>query len=259
MKKRLSILTAMLIGLSLINTNAQPGPRNRGMGGPPSGPQFGGDMGKIFGEHKFFSAELEFHMNPSNATGEVTMPGRIAYLEGKSRFEMDMTQMKSAQMPPGAQMKQMGMDKMVAIGRPDKKINYIVYPGMQSYVENPIRDKDALKPDSDYTLEVTKVGRETINGHACEKNKVVSTDKEGKTHESTVWNATDLKSFPIKIESFEQSSTNIMLFKDVKFTKPEAGQFEPPAEFTKYDNLMTMMREQMMKQMGAEGFAIPGK
>ena len=257
MKKHLYILPALILGLALTTTHAQPGPRGRGMGGPPAGPQFGGDLGKILGEHKAFSANLEFHMNSGKAAEEVTMPGKLAYLDGKSRFEMNMAEMKSAQMPPeaAAQMKQMGMDKTIAIGRPDKKITYLVYPGMESYVENPIRDAEATKPESDFTIEVTKIGKETVDGHDCVKNKVVSTDKEGKTHESTVWNATDLKNFPVKIETAEQGNTVTMRFKDVKFAKPEAAQFDPPANLTKYDNMMSMMQEQMMKRMG--GGAIP--
>ena len=261
MKKQFCLLSALLVGFVLTTTHAQPGPRGRGMGGPPAGPQFGGDLGKIFGEHKAFTASLEFQMNASNASEAVTMPGKLAYLDGKSRFEMDMAEMKSAQMPPdaAAQMKQMGMDKTIAIGRPDKKTTCLVYPGMQSYVESPIRDAEAVKPESDFTIEVTKLGKDTVDGHACVKNKVVSTDKDGKTHESTVWNATDLKNFPVKIETSEAGSSVTMLFKEVKFARPDAAQFEPPADFTKYDNLMAMMREQMMKRMGGAGFAPPGQ
>ncbi len=260
MKKHPCLLSALILGFALTTAHAQPGLRSRGAGGPPSGPQFGGDLGKIFGEHKAFSANLEFHMNSGKAADEVTMPGKLAYLDGKSRFEMDMTEMKSAQMPAGAaaQMKQMGMDKTIAIGRPDKKITLLVYPGMQGYVETPIRDADATKPESDFTVEITKLGKETVNGHDCVKNKVVSTDKQGKTHESIVWNATDLKNFPVKIETTEEGSTVTMLFKDVKFAKPEAAQFEPPADFTKHDSMMTMMRQQMMKQMGDGAVMPPG-
>jgi len=36
---------------------------------------------------------------------------------------------------------------------------------------------------------------------SCVKNKVIVTDDKGDKHESTVWNATDLKNFPVKIET----------------------------------------------------------
>jgi len=39
------------------------------------------------------------------------------------------------------------------------------------------------------------------------------------------------------------------MFKNVKFSKPEASQFEPPTSLKKYDNMQSMMQEEMMKRM----------
>jgi hypothetical protein len=259
MKKHLALLTAVILGFTHSSSHAQPGMRGS-MGGPPPGPRLGGDMTKIFGENSAFSANLEMQTAGGAAGDAMTMPGKLAYLEGKSRFEMDMTQMKSSKMPPqaAAQMKQMGMDKMVAIARPDKKVSYLVYPGMEAYVENPIQDPDAAKSEADYKSEITELGQDTVDGHACVKNKVVVTDKDGKTHESTVWNATDLKKFPVKVETTEGGTTVTMLFKDVKLAKPDDGQFEPPSSFKKYDSMMTMMQQEMMKRMGGGAGMPPG-
>ena len=85
-------------------------------------PHFTGAMDKLFGENQSFSATLEMQM-ASTADGTITMPGKITFDSGKSRFEMDMTQAKGGQMSPdaGAQMKAMGMDRMVMIGRAGQK------------------------------------------------------------------------------------------------------------------------------------------
>jgi len=256
MNKYLVLLVTVIAGFTLSTAHAQPGMRG-GMGGPP-GPRLGGDMAKIFGENSAFSANLEMQSTGGPAADGMTIPGKLAYLEGKSRFEMDMTQMKSSRMPPQAaeQMKQMGMDKMVAISRPDKKVSYLIYPGMEAYVENAIQDPDAAKSEADYKIETTELGKDTVDGHACVKNKVVVTDKDGKAHESTVWNATDLKKFPVKVETTEGEMTVTMLFKDVKLAKPDAGQFDPPAGFKKYDSMMAMMQQEMMKRMGG-GMGMP--
>jgi hypothetical protein len=258
MKKYFVAIAALLAGFTISTAHAQPG-----MGGPrgsgPGGPKFGGDMAKIFGENSAFSANME--MQSSGNGDNMTMPGKLAFLEGKSRFEMDMTQMKSDRMPPGAadHMKQMGMDKMVAISRPDKKLTYMIYPGMKAYVEQPIQDPDATKPESDFKMETTELGKETVDGHACVKNKVVVTDKEGKAHESTVWNATDLKKFPIKIQTADEGTTVTMLFKNVKLEKPDAAQFDAPSDLKRYDSMMAMMREEMMKRMGGAMAPPPGQ
>jgi hypothetical protein len=153
-------------------------------------------------------------------------------------------------------MKSMGMDQMVTIARPDKKAAYLVYPGMQSYTEIQLSKADSAPTGSDYKVEITEIGKETVDGHPCVKSKYVVTDNDGVKHESTVWNATDLKKFPVKIQTTEQGDDVIMLFKNVSLNKPAASLFDPPAAFTKYDNVQQLMQQEMMKRMGG-GMGMP--
>ena len=179
------------------------------------------------------------------------MPGKISFDSGKSRFEMNMADVKGTKMPPNAieQMKAMGMDSMVSVSRPDQKAVYIIYPGMQSYVENPMTEP-ADEASADFKVETTELGKETVAGHDCVKNQVTVTGKDGQKHEFTVWNATDLKNFPVKMETLEQGRKGTMTFTDVSFKKPAASAFEAPADYKKYTNMQEMMRAVMMKQMG---------
>jgi hypothetical protein len=62
----------------------------------------------------------------------------------------------------------------------------MIYPGLQAYVQMPPPDPDAAKPASDFKSEATELGKETVDGHACVKNKVVVTDKAGTARQSTV-------------------------------------------------------------------------
>jgi hypothetical protein len=248
MKLKNLLIASLISTLTLPNLHAQPpgmgvGMRGGMMGGPP-GPHFGGPMAKLFEGNSAFSATLEFHTAGGPSGREITMPGKLEFLEGKSRFEMDMGQMQGASMPPQAiaRMQQMGMDKMTAISRPDLKVTYILYPGMQAYVANPAQDADASAPPSDYKVDITKLADETVDGHPCEKSKVVATDKGGAAHEFTVWNATDLNKFPVKIESTTDNGSSVtMFYKDIKLSKPDASEFEPPADFKKYDSVMELM------------------
>jgi hypothetical protein len=231
---------------------AQPGPRGGMMGGgSPQGPNLGGAMAKLFGENTSFSANLEFQLKP--ASGEpMNMPGKIAFDQGKSRFEIDMTKAMGSRMNAdnAAMMKSMGMDSMVMLSLPEKKVTLLVYPGLNAYVENPMKDNEGTNKLDQYKVEVTEISKETLDGHACIKNKVVVTDDKGATHESTVWNSSDLKMFPVRIESVEKGSSTAMLFKDIKLAKVDASQFDPPAGATKYNDMMTMMMEEMMKRRG---------
>lgn len=235
----------LVIGISAASLNAQPGPPM------PRGPHFGGAMDKLFGDSQTFSAMME--MQVKDSSGEtVTMPGKLMFDTGKSRFEVDMTKMSGSKMPKGGaeQMKQMGMDKLVMIGRPDMKMSYLVYPGFQSYIENPLQDSASTISPGDYKTEVTELGKETVDGHSCTKNKVVITGKDGEKQESTVWNATDLKNFPIRIQTVEAAGNMTMTFKDINVSKPDVNSFNPPSDYQKYDNIMQMMQEQMMKRIG---------
>ena len=250
MKTSIRLLIAIALGSSLITTHAQLG---RGPASSPSGPDLSGAMGKLFGEHPAFAADTNLRTKIGEAGKETIILGRLSYLDGKSRFELDMTQMKSAEFPPDVaeQMKQMGMDKMIIVSVPEKKVSYLIYPGLEAYTEIPTPSPDAAKRAADFEVKVTELGKEAVAGHGCLKNKTEVTDKEGKKREFTVWNATDQKKFPLKIETNQGNTNTVMQFKDVKFDRPEASQFEPPAAYKKYDSMMSMMQQEMMKRMGS--------
>src|ERR1041385_6673909 len=175
-KQTLFLLTSVLA----VACSLQAQPMMRG-----NGPKFTGSMAKLFGDNSSFTANVENQIDSASAQA-MTMPGKLAFDSGKSRFEMNLADAKGGQMQGAAEhMKAMGMDRMVMISRPDKKLTYQVYPGMTAYVESPLEDPDATKPESAFKIETTELGKETLDGHPCVKNKVVVTDDEGKKHEST--------------------------------------------------------------------------
>jgi hypothetical protein len=215
------------------------------------GPNYNSTMAKLFGNNPTFSADVEVQSGDS-AQSSTTIPGKMIVDGGKSRFEMNLADAKGGHITPDTaqRMKAMGMDKTVSISRPDLKLAYIIYPGLSAYVTTPSQDTDASKPDSSFKVETTELGKETVDGHPCIKNKKVVTDDQGKSHEATVWNATDLKDFPIKIVTSENGHDAIMLFKNVKTAKPDAALFDPPSDYKKYDSQQTLMMEEMKKRMG---------
>lgn len=249
MKKLLSF-TATILSLGLVPAFAQFGPR-------AGGPHFGGAMDRLFGKNQSFSTVVVFQMDGANGD-KTSMTGKMSFDTGKTRFEMNMSEMQGSKMPPGAaqQMKAMGMDAMITISRPDLKLTYLVYPGLNSYAEMPSQDSSGSVSPDDYKVETTELGKESVDGHDCVKNKVTVTDKEGVKHESTVWNASDLKDFPVKIVTNEGGNSVTMRYQNTAFVKPAASLFEAPADFTKYDSVQTMMQTEMMKKMGG-GAGLP--
>jgi hypothetical protein len=253
MKRSIPLLTLAISSLALFTAHAQFGGGAHGSSG--GNPNLTGAMLKLFGDNQVFTANLEFQISDTAAaTDAMTLPGRIKFDGGKCRFDMNMSDMKGGAIPPGAaaQFKAMGMDAVTAITRPDFKSAYLIYPGMQSYVVNPAPDNASTNLD-DYKMDATKIGEETLDGHACVENKVTVTEKDGTQHLSTVWNATDMKNFPIKIETNEENHKMIMLFTAVSFAKPDAALFDAPAGFTKYDSMQSLMQAVITKRMGSQG------
>src|SRR5258705_13866397 len=115
------------------------------------------------------------------------MATAYAVVKGNVRTEMDMSTMKGVKMPPEAvaQMKQMGMDRTISIYRGDKKLLYLVYPGLKGYCEiNPAAAQATDKTEQkEPKIEIAPIGKETVDGHPCVKNKITITSDDGKQHE----------------------------------------------------------------------------
>ncbi len=203
---------------------------------------------KLFGDNTAFSAKVEIQVLDSSQQELANVPMEFALLDKKVRMDVDLTKMKNKQMPPGAaeSLKQMGMAQVVNIMRPDKKLVYAVYPNMKAVLSQPLPGGD-----TEPKIEKTELGKETVDGHPCVKNKHVLTDDQGKKTEATTWNATDLKNFPVQIQTKDDENTSILKFKQVQLTKPDEKLFDPPADYTQYTNQADLQQAVMKKMMEA--------
>lgn len=218
--------------------------------GNVQGLQYDAATRKLFGENQNFASEMEITSNSSD--GNVTITSRMTASDSRCRFEFSVADIKGAQMPPdaAAQMKAMGMDRTVVISTDGGRNVMLVYPGLQSYVTMPVTQAMGAEGTvDDLKIEMTEIGSETVDGHKCAKNKVTVTDKQGTKHESTVWNAKDLRNFPVMIQTNEGGAATTMRFRNVSFDKPADTLFAPPAGYTQYPNMQTMMQQEMMKRM----------
>jgi hypothetical protein len=220
--------------------------------GQPNIPGMNAAMTKLFGNHTAFTATTTAKLLDDKQAEIMTMPMSYAVLDGKLRSEVDMTQLKSKEMPPeaAASLRQMGMDRMVSIVRPDKQVVIVVYPSLNAYAETPMDKGTAGKSAQDLKVESTKMGNETVDGHPCEKNKVIISTGGNDRQEAIVWNATDMKNFPVKMQMSQPNGTMIMTYSNIKFDKPDAKLFEPPAVFEKYDSVEKLMQTAVMKAIG---------
>lgn len=223
----------------------------------PGGSQTGMNaaMLKLFGETTNFTAKADVRLLEKGAKEPMTMLADFSMLDGKARMDLDMATLKSKQLPAEtlATFKAAGLDKLATIVRPDRKLIVLIYPSVRSYAEMPMSKQEAADMDRKYRIEKTKLGRETIDGHACDKTKAVVIADNGQKQEAIVWYAAGLKNFPLKMEMDQEQSTVVMQYRDVKLVKPDAKQFEAPTGFTKYGSIEQLMQSAMMKMLGGGG------
>lgn len=213
----------------------------------PGGGGLNASMLKLFGEHKAFSAQAEARVNASG--DEMFIPMDFVVLHGKLRMELDLSKMKSKQIPAeaAAMLKGMGMDRMVNVLLPEKKKMLVIYPALEAFAEMDMPDDAA---DTSDKQEVVEAGKETVDGHECLKHKVVTTDAKGKKQEGFTWNASDLKKFPVKMQFAEKDSTVVMTYKNINFTAPEEKLFAAPAGYAKHADIQSLMKSAVLKSLG---------
>ena len=192
-------------------------------------------MIRLFGDIKGFSAQAELQVLDSSQVEIITMPMKFALLDQKFRIETDAARVKNKNMPTGMTnaLKRWGLARVVSLIRPDKGLVYVIYPDQKALLRFPLPDDGGSATPK---ITRTAVGKELIAGHPCTKNKVVITAGHGQPVEATTWEASDLKGFPVQIQTQERGNTSLMRFRDIQLAKPEAAQFEPPSGYTEYSD-----------------------
>ena len=188
---------------------------------------------KLFSPLTAFSAKVETQSIDAYQQVLVKMPMELAALDGKVRLDIDLAQVQSKDFSAAtlATLKQSGLDRMVSLFRPDKKLNYIIYPGIQSYQEVAMTAGESEAYQKGLRLERTGQSKETVDGHPCTKSKSVVLNGTNAVLEATTWNAMDLSNFPVKIEMKEKGVTVRMRLSEAQFRKPDAKLFEVPAGY----------------------------
>jgi len=207
-------------------------------------------MAKFFGDNTAFTAAVTATILDAQGKESITMPMSYALLDGRIRSEVDMTQVKSKELEgSAASLRQIGMDRTVSIVRPDKQVVFVIYPSLRAYAEIPMAKDQNGNANQKYKIDSTPLGSETVDGHACQKNKVTVSGADGDKHEAIVWNASDLKNFPVKMQMMQAGVTTLMKYSNIKFDKPDAKLFDAPVGFDKYDSMEKMMQAAIMKML----------
>jgi hypothetical protein len=226
--KKFTLLARLVVAFSVILLAGAPA-----LGQVPtasSGTGINSAFVKLIGSVGPFTAKVETRVLDRSQNQLVRMPMGFAFLDGKVRLDIDLSQAQSKEFTAStlAKLKQSGMDHFTSIFRPDKKLTYLVYPGVQSYQELVQSKVETEAAEKGLKVEKSPLGKDTLDGQPCTKNRAVVKGAKGTLLDAVTWNATGLQDFPIQVEMKQDDKTVRMHFTDLRFVKPEAKQFEVP-------------------------------
>jgi hypothetical protein len=216
---------------------------------------------RLFGPGVNFTSKAMVKVNDPSGTTILDAPMDFALLDSKLRVQLDLAQMKSKDMTPAAleAMKKLGLSQVVSVIRPDKQAVLISYPQKKAFVQMAYSKEDAAAAAKTPKVEKTVLAKETIDGHPCAKTKVRLTMDQAQAIEAITWNASDLKDFPVQIQTTERGNTSLILFRQIQFVRPDAKLFEAPAGFTQYNDQQELMRSALGQAKPAPAAATPQK
>ena len=93
----------------------------------------------------------------------------------------------------------------------------------------------------------TAAGTEVVDGHPCKIENVLVTRPDGKTLESKVWEAQDLKGIPVKIESHLGEFTLSAVYRDISTETPDPQLFTAPEKCTPFEKMGQVVEQKILK------------
>ncbi len=168
---------------------------------------------------------------------------RVEY-SADSYFESEGMSMKSrVYHSPGKERRE--MEGMIMIVRRDKKVIWQLMPEMKKYMENPIGKAEKSADDlSEYKVEQTVIGPDTVEGLKTTKYKVVMTDKKGNRNTGFMWVTKD--GIMVRLDAEGEHDGKKMRMKNylrnVKIARQDPLLFEVPAGYESMGSVMDMFK-----------------
>ena len=78
------------------------------------------------------------------------------------------------------------------------------------------------------TIDRSPAGSDTFDGHSCKVENLTVTPRDGKPTKMKVWEAEDLKGFPVKVEIQSDKGPLTVIYRDISFDAPAASLFTHP-------------------------------
>ena len=213
-------------------------------GAPPTG--FERFILTLFGGQPSFVASGTLHIQDANENNLANIACQIDALGSNMFIQMNGFFPGSNAAPVANMMKEMRSSDIL---RPDLQREYLVYPMFQSYVEMELTTKAPGGGEPYPHLSKLVLGKESLNGHDCQKSQWTVSDSQGAEQKVMVWTENDLRNFPVVLKF--PSSTNLVELdvSAVDFSPPPATVFEVPAGYFKYEAIQSQIVSNVASQL----------
>lgn len=188
--------------------------------------------------------QAQYSADSVTETAETTIREKVYSAPGKIRKEQDL-----------------GSNMQISIVRMDKGVMWVLMPDEKMYMEMSMQQAQAQNPGvdtSEYQMERTEVGRETVNGHEATKYKIIMTKADGTKLGGFQWVVNPgiqikLDAISIDGESKERIKTELT---NLQIGRQDPALFEIPKGYS----TMTMPSFPGMGEEGMKGMfdKVPG-
>lgn len=186
--------------------------------------------------------KVEYSADTMLETADMSMKGKVNFTPTRERREMVMGS---------------GGDKMITITRHDKKVAWTLMPAERMYMEMGLTQAGSGKqPDpSQYQIEQTVIGPETVNGVSTTKSKIIMTGPNGEKMGGFMWMTRE--NILMKMDAIALDVNQKHRFKteltNLKVGKQDPKLFEIPPGYEKMSMDMPDMSSMMESGAGEPG------
>jgi hypothetical protein len=198
---------------------------------------------RLLADTKAFTAraEMDLALGPALSRATNTVPLVVAFLDGRLRMDMDVNEVRSLGFPAPAfsSLIEMGLNQVVSVVRPEKRVLHILYPDVRGYLDFPLTPEESA---GTMKVERADTGRGTANGEPCAMQRIVLTREGTNRHDAIVWLSDAQRGFPVQIQWNEPNAQVTFRFLQVNIVKPDLALFEPPSEYAKYPDYTVLIQ-----------------
>ena len=212
-------------------------------------------LSEVFTDSRAFSATAVLQTAGDKAGQGI--PLGFATLNGNMRWFLNLDQARSSRLEPElvGMLRDAKLSQVLLIMRP--KTNAILaVPGLKQWFEFPLPKSEALTEKAGEKvgfLQKNEVARETVEGHPCVKYRLSLPKDRGSNEQAFVWQATDMKNFPIKFQTTVNGEPMTLTFRQVNQSSPDPRHFEAPAGYTNGGGPEALMQRVLMGALGGAG------